>query len=92
MRQGCAHLKEIKSPEPKTPNGCEACLKTGSHWVALRLCETCGHVGCCDSSPNHHAAKHFRSTGHPIIKSFEPGKQWGYCYPDELFYKTLMVV
>lgn len=87
--QGCTHLKEIQSPEPQTPSGCEECLKTGSWWVHLRLCETCGHVGCCDSSPNRHATKHFHSTGHPIIKSFEPNEHWGYCYPDELFYESL---
>ena len=92
MQQGCTHLKEIKSQEPRTPNGCEECLKKGSGWVHLRLCKTCGHVGCCDSSPNRHATKHFHSTGHPIIKSFEPGEKWGYCYPDDLFYKTLPVV
>jgi uncharacterized UBP type Zn finger protein len=89
MEQGCAHLKEIKPSEPKTPEGCEECLRTGDGWVHLRLCETCGHVGCCDNSKNTHATKHYRSTGHPIIKSFEPGEKWGYCYPDDLFYETL---
>jgi uncharacterized UBP type Zn finger protein len=89
MEQGCAHLKEIKPSEPKTPEGCEECLRTGDGWVHLRVCETCGHVGCCDNSKNTHATKHYRSTGHPIIKSFEPGEKWGYCYPDDLFYETL---
>jgi uncharacterized UBP type Zn finger protein len=55
----------------------------------LRLCMICGHVGCCDSSPNHHATKHFHTTKHPIIKSFEPGEEWGFCYVDDEFYETL---
>ncbi len=84
----CKHLKEIQTVKPSA-KGCEDCLKTGARWVHLRLCEICGHVGCCDNSPNKHATKHFHSTGHPIIKSFEPGEEWGYCYPDDLFYKTL---
>jgi len=89
MQQGCSHLKEIKAPHPKTPDGCEECLKMSDDWVHLRLCETCGHVGCCDNSKNRHATKHFHSTTHPIIKSFEPGEEWGYCYPDDLFYESL---
>ena len=59
MEQTCSHIKEIKSPEPQTPDGCEECLKMGDDWVHLRLCESCGHVGCCDSSRNKHATKHF---------------------------------
>jgi uncharacterized UBP type Zn finger protein len=89
MERGCAHLKEIKSPAPKTPNGCEECLLTGDRWVHLRLCEMCGHVGCCDNSKNKHATRHFHSTMHPIIKSFEPGDDWVYCYPDDMFYESL---
>ncbi|MBS1795608.1 MAG: UBP-type zinc finger domain-containing protein [Acidobacteria bacterium] len=86
--QRCEHLEEIK---PVTPSaeGCEDCLKIGGRWVHLRLCETCGHVGCCDSSPNRHATKHYHATRHPIIKSFEKGEDWGYCYVDDLFYETL---
>lgn len=88
MAQECPHLGQIR---PVTPSaqGCEDCLKTGDTWVHLRLCESCGHVGCCDSSPNRHATKHFRATRHPIIKSFEPGEEWGYCYADELFFESL---
>jgi uncharacterized UBP type Zn finger protein len=82
----CSHLSEITDPTAKTPNGCEECLKTGDRWVHLRLCETCGHVGCCDSSKNKHATKHFHATNHPIIKSLEPGEDWGWCYVDELFF------
>lgn len=87
----CPHIEQLKSPlpEPRTPDGCEECLKTKSWWVHLRLCETCGHVGCCDNSPNRHATKHFHETQHPVIKSFEPGEEWAYCYPDNLFYQTL---
>lgn len=66
----------------KTPDGCEECLQMGSDWVHLRLCLSCGHVGCCDSSPNKHATKHFKATQHPIIRSFEPGENWEWCYLD----------
>ena len=89
MEQDCSHVKEIKNVKPITPEGCEECLKMGDAWVHLRLCKTCGHVGCCDNSKNKHATKHFHSSGHPIIKSFEPREEWGYCYVDERFYETL---
>lgn len=85
---GCEHLKEIKQVTPSA-DGCEDCLKIGARWVHLRLCESCGHVGCCDSSPNRHATRHFHRTNHPIVKSFEPGEEWGYCYIDDRFYETL---
>jgi uncharacterized UBP type Zn finger protein len=85
---GCEHLREIKPVTPSA-DGCEDCLNIGDRWVHLRLCETCGHVGCCDNSPNKHATKHFHATKHPIIKSFEPGEEWGYCYVDDRFYETL---
>ena len=65
--------------------GCEECLKIGSAWVHLPLCRTCGHVGCCDSSPNKHATQHFRATGHPIIEGYDPPEGWGWCYVDEVF-------
>ena len=84
MAAKCTHLDQIKDVKPKTPNGCEECLQTGDHWVELRLCLTCGHVGCCDSSKNKHATKHFQETSHPIIKAFEPGKDWRWCYIDEI--------
>jgi uncharacterized UBP type Zn finger protein len=77
------HLKEVnQNIEAKTPDGCEECLQIGSDWVHLRLCLSCGHVGCCDNSPNKHATKHFKSTKHPIIRSFEPGETWEWCYVD----------
>ena len=75
MTQKDAHLMQVnQNINAKTPNGCEECLQMGSDWVHLRLCLTCGHVGCCDNSPNKHATKHFKTTEHPIIKSFEPGE------------------
>ena len=84
----CEHLAEMKEVVPSA-DGCEDCLKTGDWWVHLRLCKMCGHVGCCDSSPNKHATKHFHATAHPIVKSLEKGEDWGYCYVDDLFYETL---
>ncbi len=68
--------------EPNTLAGCEDCLKVGGRWVHLRLCMSCGHVGCCDDSPNRHAPAHHRQTTHPVIQSFEPGEAWAYCYLD----------
>lgn len=86
--EGCDHLREIKEVTPSA-KGCEDCLKSGGVWLHLRLCLICGHVGCCDNSPNRHATKHFHATTHPIIKSHEPGEDWGYCYPDDIFYESL---
>jgi uncharacterized UBP type Zn finger protein len=83
MVAACSHLDQIRVVTARA-DGCEECLRIGSWWVHLRLCMTCGHVGCCDNSPNKHASAHFRLTGHPIIKSFEPGEEWGWCYTDEL--------
>ncbi len=82
MSRSCHHLDQIRPVAPRT-RGCEECLATGSRWVQLRMCMTCGHVGCCDSSPGKHATAHFRSTGHPIMRSAEPGQGWGWCYVDE---------
>jgi uncharacterized UBP type Zn finger protein len=84
----CSHLDQIRDVTPSA-NGCEECLKMGDTWMHLRLCESCGHVGCCDDSKNKHATKHYRATRHPIIKSFEPGEEWGWCYVDELFFESL---
>jgi uncharacterized UBP type Zn finger protein len=81
----CKHIGEAGDPPPRTPQGCEECLKTGDTWVHLRLCLTCGHVGCCDSSPNKHATRHYHATHHPVIRSFQPGEHWRWCYPDEIF-------
>ncbi len=90
MSEKCEHVNGLRDVTP-SGNGCEECLKMGDSWVHLRLCETCGHVGCCDSSKNKHATKHFHETGHPVIKSFEPGEEWGYCYVDGIYYETLPV-
>lgn len=88
-RETCDHLSAMHDAKPRTPDGCEECLKMGSDWVHLRLCMSCGHVGCCDNSPNRHATKHFHATQHPIIRSFEPGEDWGFCYVDQLFMEPL---
>ena len=84
MTPVCTHLDQVRAVEPRTPRGCEECLRTNGWWVHLRLCLVCGHVGCCDDSPNRHAAHHFHRTRHPIIKSFEPSEDWGWCYVDQL--------
>ena len=75
MAKQCTHLDQIQEVTPSA-NGCEDCLKIGDTWVHLRLCLICGHVGCCDSSKNKHATKHFHATNHPIIQSFQPGEDW----------------
>jgi uncharacterized UBP type Zn finger protein len=79
----CTHTGQIHEVSPNT-RGCEECLKSGDSWVHLRLCMTCGHVGCCDSSKNKHATKHFHQTRHPIMRSLERGEDWGWCYVDEV--------
>ncbi len=79
----CPHLSAILPVQPSA-DGCEDCLRIGGWWVHLRMCLTCGHVGCCDNSPNRHATKHFGATAHPIIRSFEPGEDWMWCYVDEV--------
>lgn len=82
---GCEHLRNCgELPTPRTPNGCEECLRDGTEWVHLRLCLECGHVGCCDSSPGNHGTKHFHGTGHPVMRSFEAGEAWRWCFIDEL--------
>jgi uncharacterized UBP type Zn finger protein len=85
MAQQCKHLAQVRDAKPKTPDGCEECLASGDEWVHLRLCLECGHVGCCDDSPNRHATKHFHKTKHPVMRSFEPGEDWGFCYVENLF-------
>ncbi len=79
----CTHLDQIQEVTPSA-QGCEDCLKTGDRWVHLRICMTCGHVGCCDNSKNKHATAHFHATGHPIIKSFQKGEDWMWCYVDSM--------
>ncbi len=81
----CGHLKEASDLQP-SHHVCEDCVKTGDKWVHLRICLTCGHVGCCDSSKNKHATKHFHGSHHPIVRSIEPGEDWGWCYVDHITY------
>lgn len=81
----CTHMEMIDPSVQPATAGCEECLKEGAWWVRLRMCLVCGHVGCCDSSPNRHASAHFRSSGHPIIRSFEPGQEnMRWCYIDDV--------
>lgn len=87
MSQGpvaCTHLDRIRDVAPRT-EGCEECLKLGDTWVHLRVCLTCGKVGCCDDSKNRHASRHARETGHPIVQSLEPGEDWRWCFIDRVF-------
>jgi uncharacterized UBP type Zn finger protein len=85
VADSCAHLDQISiTARPKDIAGCEDCLRIDARWVHLRMCARCGHIGCCDSSPNRHATAHANETGHPVIRSAEPGEDWFWCYPDEL--------
>ena len=79
----CKHLGQIKAVARRA-DGCEECLRIGQQWVHLRLCLTCGHVGCCDDSIGKHATKHFHETTHPLMRSLEPGESWGWCYVDQV--------
>ena len=88
MENECTHTDQIRDVTPSAA-GCEDCLKVGGSWVHLRMCMTCGHIGCCDSSVNKHATKHFHTTGHPIIRSVEPGESWGWCYIDKVGFDPL---
>lgn len=84
MEVTCSHQDQIRDVRPRTPEGCEECLESADSWVHLRLCPTCGHVGCCDSSSNRHATHHAHATQHPIIESFESGEEWRWCYVDRV--------
>ena len=87
MARTCLHLAYIRDVRPSSL-GCEECLAAGRRdWVHLRLCQFCGHVGCCDSSAGRHATFHFHATGHPIVRSFEPGEDWFWCYLDEIMFE-----
>ena len=79
MTSSCTHLDQVADVQPSS-EGCEDCLRMGGHWVHLRMCMVCGHVGCCDNSPNRHATAHFHAVGHPVIQSYEPLEDWWYCY------------
>ena len=87
MSAACGHLDQILDVKPSGP-GCVECVAAGRHdWVHLRVCQECGHVGCCDNSPGKHATKHNRGTAHPVIRSYEPGEDWYYCYADDLMFE-----
>lgn len=87
MSDDCTHLGEIQDVTPAS-TGCVDCLAAGKHnWVHLRLCQTCGHVGCCDNSPGRHATGHYRAVTHPLIQSYEPGEEWLWCFVDEVAFE-----
>jgi uncharacterized UBP type Zn finger protein len=84
----CSHLDSVEIIDlPDPVAGCEECLAAGTQWVHLRMCQSCGHIGCCDNSIGKHATAHYEATAHPIIRSAEPGEDWSWCYPDELMFR-----
>jgi hypothetical protein len=85
MEEACRHVRQMADVTPRAL-GCEECLKIGSEWLHLRLCRTCGHVGCCDESRHRHATAHFHATQHPIIEGYDPPEGWGWCYVDEIIF------
>jgi uncharacterized UBP type Zn finger protein len=88
----CAHLASVQITElPESIDGCEECLQSGDKWCHLRICLSCGHVGCCDSSPNRHATKHADATGHAIMRSVQPGEDWAWCYVDRMMMRVPQV-
>ena len=82
----CSHTDQTTDVDRPSEMVCPECVALGDTWVHLRICMTCGHVGCCDSSKNKHATKHFEASGHPVIRSLEPGETWAYCYVDEVMF------
>jgi hypothetical protein len=83
----CSHVPADLSPPPPSAGGCDDCLAAGNrNWVHLRICQTCGHVGCCNSSPSRHATAHYQATVHPLIRSYQPGEDWWWCYIDDVFF------
>ena len=87
MTNTCTHLDTIAEVTPSS-EGCEDCLQAGETWLHLRMCMACGHIGCCDSSPNRHASAHARESGHPVISSLEPGEDWFWCYEDQVAFEV----
>jgi len=87
VSETCTHLDHIAVVDP-SGNGCVECLQLGMHWVHLRRCAECGHIGCCDQSPGKHATAHFHEITHPIIQSYEPGEDWYYCYLDDIAFEV----
>ena len=85
MAGPCTHLDSVRVIElPESVEGCEECLANGTPWLHLRICLGCGHVGCCDSSPNRHASKHATANDHPLMRSLQPGEDWCWCFVDEV--------
>jgi hypothetical protein len=88
VSETCTHLGSAADVIPSS-DGCEDCLRMGDRWVHLRMCMRCGHIGCCDSSPNRHATAHFHAhRDHPLVRSYEPGEDWWWCYADELLFEV----
>src|SRR5438309_8286789 len=83
----CTHLERIVVNRPESVEGCEDCLAIGGSWVHLRVCRSCARIGCCDSSPNKHASRHARESGHPIVTSVERGEYWSYCFLDDVAFE-----
>lgn len=86
---GCTHVDQVRDVTPSA-DGCEDCLRIGDTWFHLRMCLVCGYVGCCDTSKNKHATKHFRAVGHPIMRSVQPGEDWAWCFVDQVFLEGLV--
>jgi uncharacterized UBP type Zn finger protein len=86
----CSHVDHIRDVQP-SGSGCDDCERLGDVWEQLLMCLECGHVGCCDSSMNKHATRHFRATQHPLTRSIEPGEEWGWCYIDQLWFESLVL-
>jgi uncharacterized UBP type Zn finger protein len=86
----CSHVEHIRNVKP-TGTDCAECVRLGDVWIQLLLCMECGHIGCGDASKNKHATKHFRATRHPIVRSIEPGEDWGWCYVDQLWFESLQL-
>lgn len=85
MAARCKHVNQIQILRTSKEHVCEDCVKTGDTWVHLRLCLSCGHIGCCDSSRNKHATRHYQETAHPLMRSIEPGEEWIWCYIDQVY-------
>ena len=83
MADQCSHTAMLAEVVPEAQDVCPECVASGSGWLHLRVCLTCGHVGCCDQSPNRHARRHYNTAAHPLIQSMEPGETWRYCYADD---------
>ena len=84
----CTHLEQARDVEPESRDSCPECVALGDPWVHLRECATCGHVGCCDSSKNRHATAHHHASGHPLVRSLEPGEAWWWCYDDQVAFEV----